>query len=134
MNDVDWLRILQLAKRCTAYACKSMSEPYSDEMESDGVFHGYQAAVRYLSGKSKDRSQDDYVSFWVIRKVRTAIGVKRKRSKTLTTCSNSTLNATCKAAAGLYEVFGEDELHIKRIIEGLPCQKKNEMKGRYTTL
>jgi len=128
---MDWLNLLQVAKKCSKYACRSMGEPFSDEWESEGAFKAYEVGMLHLQGKVQNF--DKYLAFCVIRQVRTAIVTRRRRNRAVRpTCRDTLALQVAKDASELL-IDAEDQIFIQRMLDGKKCLKANEMMEKYAT-
>lgn len=135
MVEIDWEALLQIARKCTRYACKACNEPYSDDVESQGQYVMYTFAIKFRADLIKDLTLERYISFNVIREVKKYILRNRKRGKRWVeykTAEDMTKHPSVIQAQGLLsDVEKDDEIFITRMLEGLPCSKKNQMIAKY---
>lgn len=135
MVEINWEHLLQVAKKCTRYACKAMQEPYSDDLESEGQYLMYKFAMQYKAGKANGRTVEQFVAFNVIRLVKQYIQRNRKRGKRYVIYKSradmAEVNGVEQAEGMLSNVNKEDEEFITQLLNGEPCKMKNEMIAKY---
>lgn len=135
--EIDWETLLQVAKKCTMYACKVCNEPYSDDVESQGQYVMYTFAINFRAGKAENWTLERYITFNVIRELKKYILRNRKRGKRhLTYQSPDDIvkhKSTLQTEGLLSDIEPEDEQYINQLLEGLPCSKKiqNQMVAKY---